>query len=134
PTFDELVRYFNSYGGVGTLDDNETETPCYVVHFDGHGAFGRVCPNEECKTMNDAEARKCVSCGASLSRVKAQTYLCFCNEFGCNQLIDTQSLRDIFLSSDVRLTVFSACETATVAHEQSRQRPVVDATLATALV
>ncbi len=133
PTFDELVRYFNSLGGVGTLDDKKTEIPCYVVHFDGHGAFGRVCPNEECKTMNEAEARKCVSCGAALSRIKAQTYLCFCNELGCNQLIDTQSLCDIFLSSDVRLTVFSACETATVAHE-SRQRPVVDATLATALV
>jgi len=135
PTFDNLVCYLNSYGGASMLDDNDTTIPCYVVHFDGHGTYGRLCPSDECGEMNEADVRKCRHCGTSLSRIKPQTYLCFCNEEGCNHYIDTQSLRDLFLSSDVHLAVFSACETATVTGEQRRSdRPVVDATLATALV
>jgi hypothetical protein len=46
-------------------------------------------------------------------------------------------LRDLFLSSDVRLAVFAACETATVMIDdtsQQRRRSAVDATLATSLV
>src|SRR5579883_2940947 len=137
PTFDQLVRYFSSYGGAGMLDDSDTSIPCYVVHFDGHGAYGRLCPDEECETVNDADARKCDVCGMSLSRTKPQTYLCFCDDEGRNRFIDTQSLRGLFLSSDVRLAVFSACETATVASDDMRhhrRRPAVDATLATALI
>lgn len=138
PTFDQLVRYLNSMGGAGMLDDSDTTIPCYVVHFDGHGAYGRLCPKDECETVNEPDARKCSSCGTSLQRVKPQTYLCFCDAEGCNRFIDTQSLRDLFLSSDVRLTVFSACETATMNCQDTRQsqtrHTVVDATLATALV
>jgi tetratricopeptide (TPR) repeat protein len=137
PTFDELVRYLNSYGGAGVLDDNETAIPCYVVHFDGHGAYGRLCPQEGCETVNEAEARKCAKCGSSLGRIRPQTYLCFCDDDGYNRFIDTHSLCDLFLSSDVRLAVFSACETAFVTGKdgrQSRQSNAVDATLATALV
>src|SRR5579859_599444 len=136
PTFDQLVRYFSSYGGASQLDDNDTSIPCYVVHFDGHGAYGRLCPAEDCETVNEPDARKCVECSTSLSRVKPQTYLCFCDDEGLNRFIDTQSLRGLFLSSDVRLAVFSACETATVtaAKDHNARRVAVDATLATALV
>jgi tetratricopeptide (TPR) repeat protein len=136
-TFDQLVRYFNSYGGVGTLDDNDTTVPCYVVHFDGHGAYGRLCPEEECETVNDAEARKCERCGTSLSRVKPQTYLCFCDDEGRNHFVSAQALRELFVSSDLRLAVFSACETATFTAQgkaRSGRSIAVDATLATALV
>jgi tetratricopeptide (TPR) repeat protein len=135
PTFDNLVCYLNSYGGASMLDDSDTTIPCYVVHFDGHGTYGRLCPADACGEMNGSDVRKCQHCGASLSRIKPQTYLCFCNEEGCNQYVDTQSLRDLFLSSDVHLAVFSACETATVTGELRRsERPAVDATLAIALV
>src|SRR5207248_2053791 len=51
--------------------------------------------------------------------------------------IDTQSLRELFVSSDVRLAVFSACETATLTCENVRNPQngiAFDATLATALV
>ncbi len=135
PTFDNLVSYLSSYGGAGTLNDSNTDAPCYVVHFDGHGTYGRLCPEDDCMTMNDADARKCQRCATSLNRIQAQTYLCFCNEEGCNRYIDTQSLCDLFLSSDIRLAVFSACETAKVTGEvRPSQRAAVDATLATALV
>lgn len=136
-TFDDLVTYLSSRGGAGLFDDNETFLPCYAIHFDGHGAFGRLCPDEDCQALNDAEEGKCVDCHTSLSRVRPQTYLCFCNEEGGNRYIDTQSLRELFISSDVRLVVLSACETAAVPGENSRhqhQSVSFDATLATSLV
>ncbi len=138
PTFSQLVRYFNLYGGAGMLNDNDTTIPCYVLHFDGHGAYGRLCPNDACETVNAPDEHNCISCGTPLGRHSAQTYLCFCAEDGTNRFIGTQALRDLFLSSDLRLAVFSACETATIGGQgrsaQPQQHAAVDATLATALV
>ncbi len=146
PTFGNLVEYLNLHGGAGTLEDNETALPCYVVHFDGHGGYGRLCPAESCSKLNEATARACTQCNAALSRVKAQTYLCFCDDQGYNSYIGTQALRELFLSSDVRLAVFSACDTALFMKEHTHnthnshnphhpnRRPAVNATLATALV
>lgn len=136
-TFDNLVGYLSACGGAGVFNDQETSVPCYVVHFDGHGAYGRLCPNDGCEALNDADVRKCMHCGTSLTRVKAQNYLCFCNDEGYNRYIDTQSLRELFMSSDVRLAVFSACDTAMLMSEHSHRRHrdiAFDATLATALV
>ncbi|MGH2494338.1 MAG: tetratricopeptide repeat protein [Ktedonobacteraceae bacterium] len=136
PTFDELVRYLNFAGGASAFEDQETTLPCYVIHFDGHGAFGRLCPAEDCDEMNDADARKCAGCQTPLGKVKPQTYLCFCDDEGRNRYIGTASLRELFVSTDVRLAVFSACETARLeenGHHKHR-RAAVDATLATALV
>ncbi|WP_161981869.1 CHAT domain-containing tetratricopeptide repeat protein [Dictyobacter alpinus] len=141
PTFSEFVRYLNSYGGAGTFDDSDTTLPCYVVHFDGHGAYGKLCPKDGCETVNNPDGRKCCECGTSLLRIPAQTYLCFCDEDGYNSFVDTQSLRRVLVSSDVHLAVFSACETATVCDEEQDCRPqqsqklaAVDSTLATSLV
>ena len=137
PTFDELVSYLNSYGGTSAFDDTETAAPCYAIHFDGHGAFGRLCPADDCDELNDAEARKCRECGTSLGKVKSQTYLCFCDDDGRNRYIGTETLRELLVSSDVRMAVFSACETARVFEERARHKhgpSTIDATLATALV
>jgi tetratricopeptide (TPR) repeat protein len=137
PTFDELVRYLNSLGGASAFDDKDTAYPCYAIHFDGHGAFGRQCPSEDCDELNDIDARSCSGCRTSLRGVKPQTYLCFCDNEGRNRLIDTETLRELFVSSDVRLAVFSACETATITDKKWRHRQrqaAIDATLATALV
>ncbi|WP_052889744.1 tetratricopeptide repeat protein [Thermogemmatispora carboxidivorans] len=134
-TFSELVRYLNAYGGAGILDDSEVQIPCYVVHFDGHGDYGRVCPREECGAFNEPDERRCRACGTSLARVSAQTYLCFCDEQGKRCYIDTHSLRELLVTSDVRLVVLAACETARLERERSRQRQVaLDSSLATALV
>jgi tetratricopeptide (TPR) repeat protein len=136
-TYDDLVRYLSEQGGIDAFDDAETAIPCYAVHFDGHGAYGRLCPTEDCEQMNEVEAKKCTACDASLSKVNPQTYLCFCNDEGNNRYIDTQSLRELFISSDIRLAVFSACDTATLSCDISghhRREITFDATLATALV
>jgi hypothetical protein len=122
PTFDELVRYLNSLGGAGAFDDANTSYPCYAIHFDGHGAYGRICPAADCDELNDTGMRTCRACGTSLRGVKSQTFLCFCDNEGLSRLIDTETLRELFVSSDVRLAVFSACETATITGERQRHR------------
>src|SRR6266480_7631980 len=137
PTFDELVRYLNSLGGAGAFDDQDIAYPCYAIHFDGHGALGRLCPADNCDELNGINARSCNGCGASLRGVDPQTYLCFCDNVGRNRLIDTETLRELLVSSDVRLAVFAACETATLTKERRSHRQsqaAIDATLATALV
>ncbi len=136
PTFDELVRYLNSFGGASAFEDVETAIPCYVIHYDGHGAFGRLCPADDCDELNEAEARKCSACETPLGKVKPQTYLCFCDDEGRNRYIGTTSLRELLVSTDVRLAVFSACETARLEEDarHKHRRAAVDATLATALV
>lgn len=138
PTFDELVRYLSTVGGANNFEDNETTVPCYAIHFDGHGAYGRLCPSEDCDALSDANALRCQECDTSLKNVRPQTYLCFCDDEGRNRLIDTQSLRELLVSSDVRLAVFSACETAALSgaggRSEEKRRAVVDATLATSLL
>lgn len=137
PTFDELVRYLTSVGGVNNFEDQDTPAPCYAIHFDGHGAYGRLCPSDDCDKLNTSSARRCSKCGGSLKNVTSQTYLCFCDNEGRNRLISTQTMRELLVSSDVRLAVFSACETAMASIErkpEERRRAVVDATLATSLL
>ena len=139
PTFDELVRYLNSRGGAGAYDERDISYPCYAIHFDGHGAFKRQCPADDCDELNALDARYCYACGTSLRGVEPQTFLCFCNNEGKSRLIDTETLRELFVNSDVRLAVFAACETAMLSQE-SRTRShrqtqaAIDATLATSLV
>ena len=144
PTFDELVRYLTSVGGVNNFEDQDTPMPCYVLHFDGHGAYGRMCPADDCDALNEVNAQRCHVCDTPLKNVKPQTYLCFCDDEGRSRLIDTQTLRELLVSSDVRLAVFSACETAMASgsgsgsgsgrRSEERRRAVVDATLATSLL
>ncbi len=126
-------QYMDTAGGSSRINDVDTAIPCYVVHFDGHGAYGRLCSNPRCEQLNEADARQCV-CGASLKGIKPQTYLSFCNEEGNNRYIDTETLRELFVSSDVRLAVLSACETAALSCETRSHQIAFDSTLATALV
>jgi tetratricopeptide (TPR) repeat protein len=139
PTFDELVRYLNSRGGAGAFDERDIAYPCYAIHFDGHGAFRRQCPADDCDELNALNAQFCNACGTSLRSVDPQTFLCFCDNEGKSRLIDTETLRELFVNSDVRLAVFAACETAmlsqasrTRSHRQTQA--AIDATLATSLV
>ncbi|MBA2681269.1 MAG: CHAT domain-containing protein, partial [Ktedonobacteraceae bacterium] len=136
PTYSSLVSYFTSVGGVGIFDDNGTTVPCYIVHFDGHGTYGSLCPNDDCGAMNVAYAKRCSECERSLKGVSPQTYLSFCDENNMNCFVDAQSLRHLLVSSDIRLAVFAACETAMVTSKSKgkQQRTAIDATLATALV
>jgi tetratricopeptide (TPR) repeat protein len=139
PTFDELVRYLNSRGGLGAFDERDISYPCYAIHFDGHGAFRRQCPADMCDELNDIHAGYCRVCGTSLRSVAPQTFLCFQDNEGFSRLIDTETLRELFVRSDVRMAVFAACETAMLTRESRnrshrQKQAAIDATLATALV
>lgn len=140
PTFGQLAHYLDLHNGAERLDSNELTMPCYVIHFSGCGAYGRFCPQGDCKVVNKARARKCLACGTSLNRVNPQICLCFSNDEGLNSFVDMQSLQGLLLRSHVRLAVFTIYETTTETREPvglspySANRIAIDAALTTALV
>jgi CHASE2 domain-containing sensor protein len=95
-----------------------TEAP-HVVHFDGHGLFGKRCPNQACRTMHKGiKVEYCRVCDTLLP--EAQGYLAFENEqsgadyvsaeeFGL--LLQTASAGNHVASSHgITLAVLSACQ------------------------
>jgi len=83
--------------------------------------------------MNDAGGANVCPSGASLSRQGANVYLLFATSLLKSNPLIHNHCADIF-SSDVRPHRLPRVRDPRPGHEQSRQRPVVDATLATAQV
>ncbi|MEK6755489.1 MAG: tetratricopeptide repeat protein [Bacteroidota bacterium] len=81
-----------------------------VVHFDGHGIFGRLC--DRCGQVETEEGHFCAYCRASLVRVERKGYLAFENEFGQSHLIDADDMANTLTKAGVKLSVLSACESA----------------------
>lgn len=90
-----------------------TQPPVHVLHFDGHGTFGRQCP--DCKVVNYAHEQRC-KCGTPLSNANAPArgYLLFEDEKGAADFIDTTVFLDGIQRSEVRLVVLSSCQGARV--------------------
>jgi CHASE2 domain-containing sensor protein len=90
-----------------------------VLHFDGHGLFGKRCPNEQCRAMHKGiKVARCKLCNTELR--EAQGYLVFESEEGdpdyvsaeeLGALLQTTSFGDGFgQSRSVTLAVLSACQ------------------------
>nr|MBW4582074.1 CHASE2 domain-containing protein [Tildeniella nuda ZEHNDER 1965/U140] len=111
------------YSTVGCLrayltEHQGTEAP-HIVHFDGHGLFGKRCPNQACCTMHKGiKVEYCRVCSTPLP--EAQGYLAFENEqsgpdyvsaeeFGL--LLQAASAGDHATSSHgITLAVLTACQ------------------------
>lgn len=91
----------------------------HIVHFDGHGLFGKRCLNQECRTIHKGiKVERCRACGTLLP--ESQGYLAFedeeggvdyvsAEEFGL--LLQTASAGDgITASHGITLAVLSACQ------------------------
>ncbi|NET43317.1 CHAT domain-containing protein [Okeania sp. SIO2B3] len=113
-TFDELRTYLTEHPG---------DKAPHVLHFDGHGLFGKPCPNPECGAMNaGTKAQQCRKCGTELP--SAQGYLVFEDEDGDADYISARELGTLlhqFGLSDgdsqtggVVLVVLSACHSGRV--------------------
>jgi CHAT domain-containing protein len=98
-----------------------SSTPYHMVHFDGHGDFGRRCPT--CRHLADASRAACPArtgpndavCGASLSQVGPRGYLAFERKDGSADWRSAENLAAaLFRNCEVRLVVLSACRSATV--------------------
>ncbi len=94
--------------------------PYHIVHFDGHGDFGRRCP--ACRRLAPAGDTVCLArsgpgqvCGAALAQVSPQGYLAFERPDGTADWRSAENLAAaLFRTPALRLAVLSACRSAAV--------------------
>ena len=106
------------------LTENRGDDAPHVLHFDGHGVFGKRCLNSECRTFHgNLKLEKCKKCGTALS--VPQGYLLFepddddeleANYVSAEEIGSLlQSIRHGDSESQqggMRLAVLSACKSA----------------------
>lgn len=98
------------------LDAIESQ-PVHILHFDGHGIFGRLCP--ACGAPNAPRAARCgaAGCGQPLEAVAPQGYLAFERPDGGTHLVGSERLGALLYNSPVRLALLSACWSGAVGGE-----------------
>ncbi|HOG45034.1 MAG TPA: CHAT domain-containing protein [Anaerolineae bacterium] len=100
--------------------DAMSGTPYHIVHFDGHGDFGRRCP--ACRRLVPAGDLACQArigpgraCGAPLEQVSPQGHLAFERSDGTADWRSAENLAAaLFRNQALRLAVLSACRSAAV--------------------
>ncbi|TBR58293.1 hypothetical protein B4U84_20385 [Westiellopsis prolifica IICB1] len=109
-TFNELRAY---------LTENCGDKTPHVLHFDGHGIYGKRCRNGKCRTIHKGvKVDKCRRCGDSLTRPEG--YLVFEDDNGKADYVSAQKLGDLLQQASfgndteqqrgVILAVLSACK------------------------
>lgn len=93
--------------------------PYHIVHFDGHGDFGRSCP--ACRHLAPAADAVCLArstgaaCGTPLAGISPQGYLAFERQDGSADWRSAANLAAaLFRNPALRLAVLSACRSAAV--------------------
>jgi CHAT domain/Effector-associated domain 9 len=99
------------------LSEHQNTVTPHVLHFDGHGFFGKRCNETRCRKAYKPGATKC-ECGASLG--EAQGYLVFEKADGTADFISARELGELLGNSQRReqpnseqgivLVVLSACK------------------------
>jgi CHAT domain-containing protein len=103
------------------LTEHQGEKAPHVLHFDGHGLFGKRCPNPQCSTIHKGiKTERCRKCNTEL--LDPQGYLVFENEEGEPDYVSAAELGNLLqqsnfgdgsnTSSGVALVVLSACQSA----------------------
>jgi hypothetical protein len=85
-----------------------------IIHFDGHGAYARICP--DCGLAHAPNAQVCndENCEADLQQVKPQGYLHFERTDGALDAVKVADIKQVFAKSDTRLIFLSACGSGVV--------------------
>jgi hypothetical protein len=83
-----------------------------IVHFDGHGALGRRCPN--CGALHLPQEKKCDRCTALLEEEEVKGYFAFEREDGKLDALAAEELAEIVTSAPqpAKLVFLSASESA----------------------
>jgi CHAT domain-containing protein len=88
------------------------EDEYHIIHYTGHGVFGKVC--SYCSAVNERDATGCHKCQADLRGIEARGYLAFENDRGETEPIENIHLANLFTSNEhVRFVFLSGCQTAT---------------------
>jgi hypothetical protein len=99
---------------LGAFVDRISSHVYHIVHFDGHGTFGRRC--RFCERFTTIELPICTNpdCTARLCGVEPEGCLAFEDSAGQAHLVAASELITALSMSHVRLFVASACQSATV--------------------
>jgi tetratricopeptide (TPR) repeat protein len=83
-----------------------------IVHFDGHGALGRRCPN--CGALHLPQEKKCDRCTVLLDDEEVKGYFAFERDDGKLDALAAEELAEIVMSTPepAKLVFLSACESA----------------------
>lgn len=104
------------------LTERQGNQAPHIFHFDGHGAFGRRCNVDSCRTFHgDLRIEKCKKCGAALP--KPQGYLLFetqddepgyVSAIELGELLQKTSFRDDSTEArgSVAVAVLTACKSS----------------------
>ncbi|WP_228053752.1 CHAT domain-containing protein [Nodosilinea sp. LEGE 07298] len=85
----------------------ETANPPQVIHFDGHGIFGKGC--KACEHLHaSTKVKMCQNCGAPLP--DAQGFLAFEDDQGQADFVSARSLAALVADKGIALAVLSACQ------------------------
>jgi len=93
------------------LQDVLAETDPHIIHYTGHGAYGRICP--KCEALNHPLSQKCDKCNADLSQVPPSSFLALEDDEGKARLVGLEALKPFLQMEKKLLLVFlSGCQTA----------------------
>ncbi len=84
----------------------------HIIHFDGHGSFGRLCPT--CHILHTATSKHCVRCQYPLSTVDARGYLAFEDKDGKVNYVSARSFANALSRNKTQVVVLSACRSGQV--------------------
>ena len=85
----------------------ESANPPQVIHFDGHGIFGKRC--KVCEHLHaSTKVETCQACGAPLP--EAQGFLAFEDEQGKADFVSARRLASLVADKGIVLAVLSACQ------------------------
>lgn len=99
PTYDSLM-------------ERTAATEFHIIHFDGHGVFGRRCP--ECNTIHYPHLITCQVCSRSLEDVPPIGYLVFEDTYGKADYVSAEAMENLLWGSEVRLVLLSTCQGSVV--------------------
>jgi len=96
----------------------------HVLHFDGHGSFGRLC--SRCKTVTRPPYTICQGilptgqqCNFNIADVQVKGHLAFENEVGERDPIDSETLGNLLSQREIRLVILSSCDSSTLDNSPS---------------
>lgn len=87
----------------------------HLIHFDGHGSFGRLCPT--CHILHTPTSQRCIKCEYPLSTVAAQGYLAFEDADRQVHYVSARVFANALTRSQTRVVMLSACQSGQVGGE-----------------
>jgi hypothetical protein len=111
-------RKINKFNELRTyLTENRNKKVPHIIHFDGHGMYGKACTNQLCRKINSGvKSSKCKECNSDLN--SPQGYLLFESDKGAAEYVSATKFGDLIqkhsfnhnTQQGILLLVLSACK------------------------